>query len=570
VAAKALVLGGIAAAVLVAGPGASPAAAQLWSAPMDLGAGNALATGDVDVEADGKAVVAWTAGGEPVRAALRSTSGEFGPATTLAPDGGAGLAVAADGAGGALVAWSRNGTLGLAERTAGASRLTDVATGLAGVASGPDVAFIGPGQALVVWAGTDGAVHALSRTLGGSTVPLPDLAAGPGNVTAHVGAAGGHAVAAWTHAATGAMQTTTHVRAAVMPPGGAFGAAEDLASATWDTSMPNWSGSQVTAQRVVVSGSGDADVLLTELHAQGPPGEVALGGKVAARTMGGWALAHTSPLVDGPSLNSGMYVADVATGPAGDAMYAEGFKAGGLPPMDFAARLRSAGAGTYGGATALHPGVLGEVRAAPLSAGRYLVLVRSGSELRSRAGNPAIGFDDPLVFSGTDGARLLGLAGAPSGIAAAAWVTTGNRVHAAIYGDPDADTTDPRLTRLSVSPKRFAVRRRSRTATRIRWRLSERARVTLRVDRARPGFRRGGRCVARRPRAGRIRRCTRYTRVGSFTRTRDAGTARLRFNGHLRGRALRSGPHRLTATPSDMAGNRGNTRRTSFRVQRRG
>ena len=515
---------------------------------MDLGPGNApFATGDVDVEADGKAVVAWTAGGAPIRAVLRGSSGDFGPATTLAPDGGAGLAVAVDGAGGALVAWSRNGTLGLAERTAGANALTDVATGIAGIASGPDVAFTGPGQAIVVWAGTDGAVHALSRTLGGSTTPLPDLAAGPGNVTAHVGAAGGHAVAAWTHAATAAMQTTTRVRAAVMPPGGAFGAAEDLESATWDTSMPSWSGSQVTAQRVVVSAGGDADVLLTELHAQGPPGEVALGGKVAARTMGAWALAHTSPLVDGPGLNSGMYVADVAAGPTGDALYAEGFKAGGAPPMDFSARLRTAAA--YGAATALHPGVLGEVKAAPLSGGRYLVLVRSGSELRSRDGSPATAFGAPLVFSGTDGARLLGLAGAPSDVAAAAWVTTGNRVHAAIYGDPDADTTDPRLTRLSVSPKRFTVRRR---ATRIRWRLSERARVTLRVNR----------CVNR--------QCTRSKRVGSFTRTRDAGKATLRFHGRLRGKALRAGRYRLAAIPRDMAGNRGGTKRTSFRVKRRG
>jgi hypothetical protein len=121
-----------------------------------------------------------------------------------------------------------------------------------------------------------------------------------------------------------------------------------------------------------------------------------------------------------------------------------------------------------------------------------------------------------------------------------------------------------------VSPKRFKVRRRSRTAARIRWRLSERSRVTLRIDRARPGFRRGGRCVARRPRTGRIRRCTRYTRVGSFTRTRQAGRATVRFNGYMRSRALRPGRHRLTAIPRDTAGNRGRAKQTSFRVLRRG
>jgi hypothetical protein len=60
------------------------------------------------------------------------------------------------------------------------------------------------------------------------------------------------------------------------------------------------------------------------------------------------------------------------------------------------------------------------VRVAPLTVGRYLVLMRSGAGLRSRAGSPATGFGDPLVFSGTDAARLLGLAGAPSSLAAAA------------------------------------------------------------------------------------------------------------------------------------------------------
>jgi hypothetical protein len=100
-----------------------------------------------------------------------------------------------------------------------------------------------------------------------------------------------------------------------------------------------------------------------------------------------------------------------------------------------------------------------------------------------------------------------------------------------------------------VSPKRFKVRRR---ATRIRWRLSERARVTLRVNR----------CVNR--------RCTRTKRVGSFTRTRNAGKTTLRFHGRLRGKALNAGRYRLTAIPRDMAGNRGSTKRTSFRVKRRG
>ena len=193
--------------------------------------------GDVAIDAEDNAVAAWTGAGGPLRAALRPGSGPFGRAVTLASNGGKQVAVALDGRGGALVAWSRNGSLGLAERTAAAPALTDVPTGMAGIAAGPDVAFTGPGQAIVVWTGTDGAVHALSRSLGGATVPLPDLAAGPGNLRVHVDAAGGHAVAAWTHSATTGSQTTTHVRASVMAPGGAFGAAEDLATASSDTGI---------------------------------------------------------------------------------------------------------------------------------------------------------------------------------------------------------------------------------------------------------------------------------------------------------------------------------------------
>jgi hypothetical protein len=290
--------------------------------------------------------------------------------------------------------------------------------------------------------------------------------------------------------------------------------------------------------------------------------------------LGGWAPAERLGAVD-LGIGSGRFLVDVAAGPAGDALYVEGAKWGPVPTMRFSARLRAPGAAGYGDASTLHVGMPGEIRAAPLTGGRFLVLMRSGSGLQSRAGSPTSGFGDPLVFSGTDAAQLLGLAGATSGLAVAAWVTTTGAIHAAVYDDsaePTAgrDTVAPVLSRLSVSPRRFVVRRRTRTAARIRWRLSEPARVTLHVDRARPGFRRGGRCVARRPRTSRIRRCTRFARVGSFTRTRQAGRATVRSNGFVNGRRLRPGRHRLTAIPRDAAGNRGKARRTAFRVRRHG
>ena len=88
---------------------------------------------------------------------------------------------------------------------------------------------------------------------------------------------------------------------------------------------------------------------------------------------------------------------------------------------------------------------------------------------------------------------------------------------------------------------------RAPAGTRIRWRLSEPARVRLRVDRVRPGFRRGGRCVARRPpRVGSGAACAsgasgRSRAWASRDEPRCASTASS-------GAALAPGPPPLTAS----------------------
>jgi hypothetical protein len=543
--------------------GASPAAAGVWSAPVTLDQG-VPSVADAAIDPDGTAVVAWTAAGAPVRAALRSGGAAFGPTVTLAPDGGQEVAVALDGRGGALVAWARSGTLGLAERTAASPALAEVQSSIGGVAYGPDVAFTTPGEAIVVWTDTDGAVHALSRRLGGATAPLPDLAPGPGNQDAIVDADGGTAVAAWANVATSGSQSTTLVRASTMAPGGSFGAPEDVATASSDTS--NWSGSQLAARRVVVAGNGSADLLITELGFMGMPGETVATGRVATRTMGAWGPAERLGGTD-MAIAAGRFVVDIASGAAGDALYVQGAK-GASPVMSFTARLRSATAAAYSEVSALDTGTPGELRATGLTPGRFLVLSRSGTDLSSRAGSPATEFGDPLPFSEIRGAGVLGLAGAPSGLAAGLWVTTSGSVQAAIYDDslaPEAasrDTTAPRLTQLAVSPKRFTARDRAR----LRWRLSEPARVRMKVERARPGFRRGGRCVARRPRTGRVRRCTRFPDVGAFTRAGVQGRTSVRFHRFVRRHDLRPGRYRVTAVPRDAAGNRGTAKRARFRL----
>jgi hypothetical protein len=316
-------------------------------------------------------------------------------------------------------------------------------------------------------------------------------------------------------------------------------------------------------------------VLVDALEFLGVPGEFGAAGLVAARPMGAW----TPPQRLGSAIGlqvGGQYRADLAAGSAGDALYVDGERSDFAAAMRFTARRRAVDGTLFGEATTLHTGPQGEIRAAQLTPKRFLALMRSDGGLRSRAGSPATGFEAPLVFSAADASGLLGLAGAQSGLAVAAWVTTSGRLKAAIYDDslgpaslpPVAarDRVAPVLSRLSMSPRRFSVPR----GTRIRWRLSEPARVTLRVDRVRRGYRRGERCVARRPRTGGVRRCKRFPHVGSFARVAQAGRTAVRFKGFVRRhRKLRPARYRLTAIARDGTGNRSRAKRVRFTVVRR-
>ena len=564
------------------GPGASTASAGLWSAPATLGPAGGSARGDVAMDASGATVVAWVAAGGVVRATARPAGSVFAQATTLAPDSAGTPAVALDGGGRALVTWARNGSLGLAEHVPGAPGFTTVPNAVAGVQGDPDVAFVGPGRAIVIWAGADGAIHALSDDAGSGPMALPDLSSGTGNAAPRLGTAHGLAVAAWIATETAPNQLTTRIRAAVRPPGGVFGPPEDLASGTVIDENPPLLvrvGEQLAVADVAVSEGESADVLLDDVIFHGPPGDTAFEGLVTARPAGArWTPPQRLAFADAPA-QGGALTHDVVGGREADALYVAGQKPPGSPTMTFSANARAGPSASYGQPTTLLAGAPGEVQAAALAPGRFVVLMRTANVLMSRTGG-GHGFAPALRFTGTDVTGLLGMDGMRGGLAAAAWLTTSGSVDAAIYdetSEPGAlppaagrDTTPPALSRLSVAPRRFAVRRsaqgRRTRATRIRWRLSEPARVVLRLDRARPGFRRGSRCQAKRPRPGRVRRCTRFVRVGSFARTAPAGTTSLRFNGFVDRRPLRAGPYRLTAIATDAARHTAKAKRARFAV----
>jgi hypothetical protein len=117
-----------------------------------------------------------------------------------------------------------------------------------------------------------------------------------------------------------------------------------------------------------------------------------------------------------------------------------------------------------------------------------------------------------------------------------------------------------------VSGRRARSRRRAPRGTTFRYRLSEPARVSFRLERRSLGRLQRGRC--RRPtRANRrARRCTRFVAAGAFSQAGTIGANRRRFLGRVRGRALRPARYRVTLRATDAARNRSRPRRLGFRV----
>jgi hypothetical protein len=110
----------------------------------------------------------------------------------------------------------------------------------------------------------------------------------------------------------------------------------------------------------------------------------------------------------------------------------------------------------------------------------------------------------------------------------------------------------------SVRAARVAV------GTRLRYSLSEAARVTFTVHRRVRGRRLGRRCVVGR-RVG--RRCVKLIAVtGSFSVNSAAGATSRRITGRLSGRRLAPGSYRLTGRARDAAGNRSRAAYANFTI----
>ena len=124
---------------------------------------------------------------------------------------------------------------------------------------------------------------------------------------------------------------------------------------------------------------------------------------------------------------------------------------------------------------------------------------------------------------------------------------------------PAADTRAPLVSGFRATPAVFTIARartpvatRSARGTRLRYTLSEPARVTVAVKRA----------VKR---AGHVR----YRSVGSLRRSGARGANAIRFSGRLGKRALRPGLYRAVIRATDAAANRSAAKSIRLRITAR-
>jgi hypothetical protein len=102
------------------------------------------------------------------------------------------------------------------------------------------------------------------------------------------------------------------------------------------------------------------------------------------------------------------------------------------------------------------------------------------------------------------------------------------------------------------------------------FRSSEAGTATLKIGRARPGRRRGKRCVKPTRKNRRAKPCTRYVAVKpSLKRAVTAGPTAVPFSGRIGKKALKPGKYRVTVVVADAAGNRSKPKSIGFRVVRR-
>ncbi len=446
----------------------------------------------------------------------------------------------------------------------------------------PTVGLADDGTAIAAWRTTGTKIEAARRPPGGSFGAIQPVSESGSSVSQVSVAPGGRALLAWRRVVSG----HEIVEAALAEPGGEFGAPVPLSSPGVDS--------------VRVESAIGPDGLALVSWRDGGDGQL----HVAVAPPGAGFESAPAPPTD-------MSPTDVKFGDNGSLALVLGTNSS---PFSIAAAIRDP-AGQFGPITPLSsPGENAFSRSlSGDGAGNFVELFSiddGGSSTLKVAGYDGVAprFDSLAVPSRTrTGVKTAFSAGTFDvwGPVTTAWAfgdgglavgdsvthtygrTGGKRSVTATATDAAGNsTTDARaiqvkdVTRVVIwgarfRPRRFAVGRRStalsaklRHGSTLRFKLSERARVTVSFQRGVRGRRKGRRCVAPRAAPG-GRRCTRFVRARrarSLRRKGRAGANKVRFSGRLRGRRLRPGLYRAVLRATDTGGLKAKPRRAPFRI----
>ena len=102
------------------------------------------------------------------------------------------------------------------------------------------------------------------------------------------------------------------------------------------------------------------------------------------------------------------------------------------------------------------------------------------------------------------------------------------------------------------------------------YQVAEKTVTAFSVQKARRGYRSGRRCVSKRSKhpRGKLRRCTLYKRLGTFTHNDVAGANSFQFTGRVKRKPLPLGRYRLHAVARTVAGQKAKPVNTGFRIVR--
>jgi hypothetical protein len=125
------------------------------------------------------------------------------------------------------------------------------------------------------------------------------------------------------------------------------------------------------------------------------------------------------------------------------------------------------------------------------------------------------------------------------------------------------DRIAPLLGSVAITNKTFKVGKgatvvaaRAKTGTVFVYSLTEPSAVSIAIQQATPGKRKGSSCVKPTRKLAKAKRCTLYKPVGTLTRGGIAGTNAVPFSGRIGTKALKPGTYRAVFSAVDLAGNK--------------